>query len=324
MRINFNSFGLGVGGGNRALFELSNRLINRGHDVTFTVVGRKGEHNWFNPVKAEIKYMALSKLQRAFRKFFFHDWNYDYVTALQQAIPDCDANFATHSFTAYPTVLSGKGKPFYFVQNYEPWFYNEPSLQLKAKLTYRMPLCKLVVSRWLQEKVGGTFVGNGLNLDVFKPSAEKPSKPPYRVMAFLRGIDWKGESLIVKTFGILKQQFPCELVVPRNVSDEELVALYSSSHVLLYPSQFEGFGYPPLEAMACGTPVVVTDCLGINEYARHLVNCYVSGITPEALASSVLNVLKDNALAEKLVKGGLETAREYDFERVVDRVEQAL
>jgi len=55
---------------------------------------------------------------------------------------------------------------------------------------------------------------------------------------------------------IKQQSFAADVIVTNYVNDEDLPALYRSAVALVYPSLFEGFGLPPLEAMACGTPVL--------------------------------------------------------------------
>jgi hypothetical protein len=334
MKINFNCYDMGVGGGNRTILQLANGLVDKGYDVTLTVYGKlSDEHKWFKEgIRGKINYIFPSLLQRAFRRYVLSGGyfaNYDIAEAMIKAIPDCDINVATYCFTAYPTYFSGKGSPFYLVQNYEPWFFNDKTSQLKAEMTYSMPLHKLVVSKWLQEKVGGTWIGNGVDLKVFQPRKKPDKKPPYRIMAFIRGMERKGDKEILQAYNILKEHLPCELVTPRNVTDEELAELYSSCHVVLFPSQYEGIGLVGLEGMGCATPVIVTNCLGINEYARHLQNAYVvprrddSTVQAGVLAGAIREVLLTDDLANQLVQGGLKTAKEYDFEKVVDRVEKA-
>lgn len=324
MKINFNSLGLGVCGGVRTIFELANGLADRGHDISITVFGKKNEHKWFGrPINASIHYADLTFIQRAFRKLFLNDLDYDYAEALARMIPDCDVNVATHSFTAYPTALSDKGKLFYLVQNYEPWFYEGEALQNKANLSYDLPLTKLVVSRWLQDKVGGIFVGNGVNLNLFRSTCKKSDYP--MVLRFGRGIYWKGEDIVRDAIiNCLEHVDFMTLVISGNFTETELIKAYSSASALMCAPKFEGFGLYVLEAMACGCPVITTKCVGIEEYAEHLNNAYVvSKNDPNALASALAEVLTAKALSSRLIQGGLKTAQRFSFDKVVGRVEKA-
>lgn len=85
------------------------------------------------------------------------------------------------------------------------------------------------------------------------------------------------------------------------VDDETKNRLYQQSSVAVFPSLYEPFGIVALEAMAAGTPVVVSDTGGLSEIVEHRVDgmkCYVG--SPDSLADNVMAVLGDRALAERL------------------------
>ncbi|MGC8949527.1 MAG: glycosyltransferase, partial [Thermoprotei archaeon] len=107
--------------------------------------------------------------------------------------------------------------------------------------------------------------------------------------------------------------------------DEFLAKLYSSSDIFIFTSYKESFGLPPLEAMACGTAVVTTDCGGFRDYA---VDGYNSLIVPpgdpKAVADAVIKILRDSKLRERLVEGGLETAKRWTWDKVVNVFEKAI
>ena len=91
------------------------------------------------------------------------------------------------------------------------------------------------------------------------------------------------------------------------VSDEELVSLYSGAGCFLFPSLYEGFGLPVLEAMACGAPVVTGDTSSLPEAAGDAA-LMVPPSDVDAVADAVLRVLTDDALAADLRRRGLERA----------------
>jgi len=155
-------------------------------------------------------------------------------------------------------------------------------------------------------------------------------------MGIFRGIASKGEERLLKSLNLLSKKLPIELVaiggrrirgVPYPVenhgltSNGRLAEIYSSADVFVFPSEYEGFGLPPLEAMACGTPVVVSHCSGIDEYAVNEYNALVA--SREELTSSIERICKDKELASSLRQGGFATAKQHDIETVVDRVEKA-
>ncbi len=56
-----------------------------------------------------------------------------------------------------------------------------------------------------------------------------------------------------------------DVTLTGQVTDDELAAIYTGAHALVFPSDDEGFGLPPVEALACGTPVVACDCAAVRE-----------------------------------------------------------
>jgi glycosyltransferase involved in cell wall biosynthesis len=96
------------------------------------------------------------------------------------------------------------------------------------------------------------------------------------------------------------------------VSDEELAALYRGARVVVYPSLYEGFGIPVLEAMACGTPVV-TSAGGATEEVAGGAAVLVDPLDPASIAAGL-----DQAASrrEELAARGLERARGFTWYRV--------
>ncbi len=92
-----------------------------------------------------------------------------------------------------------------------------------------------------------------------------------------------------------------------DVPPSDLPALYSGASVLCLPSFYEGFGLPPLEAMACGTPVVVADRASLPEVVGD-AGVLVNPADPESIADGLLRVLLDAALAADLRDRGLRRA----------------
>jgi glycosyltransferase involved in cell wall biosynthesis len=96
------------------------------------------------------------------------------------------------------------------------------------------------------------------------------------------------------------------------VSDDELAALYRGARCLVYPSLYEGFGLPVLEAMACGTPVVTSRGGGTEEVAGGAA-VLVDPLDPAAIAAGVEDAV---ARRDELRAKGLERARAFSWDRV--------
>lgn len=315
-KINFNSFSLGRCGGTRFIFELSNGLVDRGFDVSITHAGLPSYHEWFTPIKSRLIECNISVASRFLNKYGIHriDVHKAQEKNMIKAIPECDFNVATYYNTAVPTVKSGKGKGLYLVQHYEPVFFPEKSVDSRdAKASYDLPLTKLCVSKWLTRKVNGVFIGNGLNLNRFK---RYPVQKKFDVIILqnLR-LDYKGNynSSIER---LRKDGF--KVLVVDDFSETELVKAYNLSKVLLCLSEKEGFGYLPLEAMACGTAVVSTNC---TEYLVDKKNCLLlpDKCSLDDVSSKIKWLIDNPKQSQYLVEGGFETAKEYNFDFVVDR-----
>jgi len=110
--------------------------------------------------------------------------------------------------------------------------------------------------------------------------------------------------------------FADELVFTGYVPDEDLVALYNAADLFVYPSIFEGFGLPPLEAMACGTPVVCSNTSSFPEVVGDAA-LTVDPLDPEALARAIAALLNDADLRAQLSKLGLRRVGTFLWEHTM-------
>jgi glycosyltransferase involved in cell wall biosynthesis len=104
-----------------------------------------------------------------------------------------------------------------------------------------------------------------------------------------------------------------DLVFTGYVPDEDLVALYNAADLFVYPSIFEGFGAPPLEAMTCGTPVVTTKTSSIPEVVGDAA-ILVDPLDTEAMAQAIATVLHNPDLQARLTARGLQRAAGFSWD----------
>lgn len=98
------------------------------------------------------------------------------------------------------------------------------------------------------------------------------------------------------------------------VESEDLPALYNGADLFVYPSLYEGFGLPPLEAMACGCPVVISNTSSLPEVVGD-AGVFFDPYNVDDLVRSIYEVLTDSAQKEKLVRKGLDRAKQFSWEK---------
>ena len=105
------------------------------------------------------------------------------------------------------------------------------------------------------------------------------------------------------------------------VPDKTLAVLYRLASVFVFPSLYEGFGLPPLEAMASGTPVVTSNVSSLPEVAGNAA-VLVDPYRADSIADGILSILRSTHLRDTLRARGLERAQEYSWARSVRKVHE--
>ena len=108
------------------------------------------------------------------------------------------------------------------------------------------------------------------------------------------------------------------VVLPGYVGGADTVALLSGALALAYPSTYEGFGLPVLEAMACGTPVVASNVSSLPEVAGDAA-VLVDPLDPGSIAHGLERVVRDEALRRTLVAAGERRAEAFTWEDTARR-----
>jgi glycosyltransferase involved in cell wall biosynthesis len=123
--------------------------------------------------------------------------------------------------------------------------------------------------------------------------------------------DWKSAGIFQRLRALGIEQ---DVLLTGFVTDEDLPALYSGASVFAFPSLYEGFGLPPLEAMACGTPVVTSNRSSLPEVVGD-AGLLVEPFDVEALASAIDRLLTDPELSAGLIQRGLIRAASFSWTR---------
>ncbi|MDT5062881.1 MAG: hypothetical protein QOH63_3340 [Acidobacteriota bacterium] len=105
------------------------------------------------------------------------------------------------------------------------------------------------------------------------------------------------------------------------LNNEELQTVYWAADMLVFPSWWEGFGWPPLEAMASGTPVICSDRGSLGEVAGNAA-MIVNPEEPEEIADAIARVLGDENLRRSLILTGMQRAKQFTWERAAEQTFQ--
>ncbi|OGZ62672.1 MAG: hypothetical protein A2639_00700 [Candidatus Staskawiczbacteria bacterium RIFCSPHIGHO2_01_FULL_34_27] len=104
--------------------------------------------------------------------------------------------------------------------------------------------------------------------------------------------------------------------------DEKLADLYANATVFIYPSLYEGFGIPPLEAMACGCPVVASNASSIPEVVGDAGLLFNPKSTND-LAEKIERIINDKVLVADLIQKGKIRAKQFTWEAMADKIYQS-
>ena len=116
---------------------------------------------------------------------------------------------------------------------------------------------------------------------------------------------------------LLAQARAAGVLLPGFVAQADLPALYRQATMLVYPSLYEGFGLPPLEAMACGTPVVTSKTTSLPEVVGEAA-LTVDPTSVEEIAAAMARLLDDASLRRHLHQAGLARAAEFTWSRTAE------
>jgi len=148
--------------------------------------------------------------------------------------------------------------------------------------------------------------------------ARQAAKLPHRLVIG-GGKGWLYETIFAKVeaLGLLDQ-----VIFPGFIADADLPALYSAADFFVYPSLYEGFGLPILEAQACGTPVLTADNSCLPEAAGEAA-LYVQAEDVDSIAGGLTRLAQDSDLRHRLRQAGLTNAAQFTWQRSAQQLLRA-
>jgi glycosyltransferase involved in cell wall biosynthesis len=102
-----------------------------------------------------------------------------------------------------------------------------------------------------------------------------------------------------------------------HVPGSQLPAVYTAAQALVWPSLFEGFGLPPLEAMACGTPALTSNTSSLPEVAGDAA-VLVNPHDTDTIAEGMLNIVQNEAFRKDLRARGIVRAKQFTWDRAAE------
>ena len=143
----------------------------------------------------------------------------------------------------------------------------------------------------------------------------KHKNMPYLVLAGAKGLAYGDILKQITESGLQKQ-----ILLPEYIAEEDVCAFMSGATGFLFPSVYEGFGMPPLEAMACGTPVMITNRASLPEVTGDCA--LIIHPDPKEMAAAMYFLATDQALRKDLHIRGLKRAKLFSWERSADLLYQ--
>ncbi|UCH42709.1 MAG: glycosyltransferase family 4 protein [Dehalococcoidales bacterium] len=194
-----------------------------------------------------------------------------------------------------------------------------------------------------------SVIHNGIDHSVLRPGAVRAMEKPY-ILYVGSERPRKNLTRLVEAFALLKKEFPGlklvkvgepgrsreyrrslmmkldslgitgDVIFTDHASEQELAAYYSSAVLLAYPSLYEGFGLPPLEAMACGCPVVASKVASLPEVVGD-AGILIDPYDVDELARAMREVITDDRLREDMVARGLKQASRFSWEKTASQTQ---
>jgi glycosyltransferase involved in cell wall biosynthesis len=195
------------------------------------------------------------------------------------------------------------------------FFYKRPAVEVDiVRLKYKLPKKYLLFTGTLEPRKNITGI-----LKAYEKLSLKTREQYALVLAGGKG--WKDEEISKYVDSLVAQGL--KIILTGYVPDADLPSVYSGAALFVWPSHYEGFGIPLLEAMACGVPVITANNSSLPEVAGDAAILLNSNDTA-GISSAMRDVLNDKALRNKLIAKGYEQIKKFTWENSADQLKDAL
>jgi glycosyltransferase involved in cell wall biosynthesis len=340
VEVSFYRYSLLSRGGDKMVVEYANYLAAKGYNITL----------WYSNLNTVFKLhpqLRLAKIPIPTKL----------GAIIYASLKKFQSNAIVVDIIPLASVVSSRNRSrlIYFAQDYDESYYRNPIKKLLIKFFYffclRFIKIKTIavssqLAQVLREKyeADAKTVENGIDLNVFYPDPDeelmKIKGNKKAVLILSRNEYRKGFDIALKVINELSDRWKDKIEIwtcgeelkgdilkaeTRSfgwVNEDKLRKIVSSADVLFYPTRHEGLPLFPLEAMACGCPVVTTKAV---TYAKDGHNALVAEIEDvDNLKEKLESILRDDILKERLQKNGFKTVKECDIKESQMKFEKAV
>ncbi|MCB2200605.1 glycosyltransferase family 4 protein [bacterium] len=322
MKVSFIEPQLGVFGGIRRVLEYSNRLTERGYDVT--IYHSDGEKPTWMPCLADTRPIAQA-LEDEHDVLIFNDpLPGDYWTA-RRARAKAKVYFTLELF--HMNLLRG-----FSLLLFHPKATYTRTLFLRKAFRGHFVLWVNASweKEWLKKHLGleSDLLLGGVNFDLFHPVEVKRNPDEFRVLISGDHRQRKGTSEVLAALEQVREKIPglvIESYHGKGYPQEKMAEVYCRADLFVDGQWQAGWNNPVVEAMACGTPVVCTDIGGVQDFATHEKTALLTPIKDaDAMAQAILRMAHDSELREQLRSNALEQISTFQWNLAVDHMEAQL
>lgn len=354
-RIYFVTPSIKTGGGNRVFIELANQLC-KNNEVIICYPNNSKDINTFekNP---NVKYVTIGKYKETkLGKLLnlFKTIKYLNVENEKSIFIISDPIFSLLTF------LMPSKQTYRFIQADDYRIFDDGALlgkglilkiyKLLCKLSYKDKINFIFNSLYTynqfikdskREDIPYSLVYPALNHDIFYENTQETynNKDVVNICLIARKHPWKGLETFIKVYQALDKMIQNRICVTlishdnlsnfdtdgmqiiKPTSDHQIANIYRNSDIFISTSWWEGFGLPPLEAMACGCSVITSDSGGINEYAVNHLNCLIYPPKDiEQLKQKLILLIEKKELREKLIYQGFLTVKKFNWDESAEQL----